>query len=130
IIMSFTAFFYRYMVKCNPAACSLYTYVESSIGKRLGLLAVMILFLDYILVPTVVAMSATIYLQHYITEIPYYVILCSYVLITGLFNLLGINIVANDGLILLVIMEILLIICFFVLVSSAIRTSQDLLILR
>ncbi|MDE5022816.1 amino acid permease, partial [Francisella tularensis subsp. holarctica] len=80
-------------------------------GKRLGFLAGWILFLDYILVPTVVAMSATIYLQQYIPEIPYYVILCSYVLITGLFNLRGINIVANVGLILLVIMEILLIIC-------------------
>ncbi|MBK2357226.1 amino acid permease [Francisella hispaniensis] len=130
IIMSFTAFSYVYMVKRNPVAGSLYSYVESIFGKRLGFLAGWILFLDYILIPTVVAMSATIYLQHYIPEIPYYVILCSYVLITGLFNLLGINIVANVGLILLLIMEILLIICLFVLGSSAISTSQGLLSLR
>ncbi|APA83692.1 Amino acid permease [Francisella tularensis subsp. novicida PA10-7858] len=130
IIMSLTAFSYVYMVKRNPVAGSLHSYVESIFGTRLGFLAGWILFLDYILVPTVVAMSATIYLQHYIPEIPYYVILCSYVLITGLFNLLGISIVANIGLILLVIMEILLTICLFVLGSSAISTSQELLSLR
>ncbi|ABK90388.1 APC family permease [Francisella tularensis subsp. novicida] len=130
IIISFTAFSYVYMVKRNPVAGSLYSYVESIFGKRLGFLAGWILFLDYILIPTVVAMSATIYLQHYIPEIPYYVILCSYVLITGLFNLLGISIVANIGIILLLIIEILLIICLFVLGSSAISTSQGLLSLR
>ncbi|EDZ90757.1 membrane protein, putative [Francisella tularensis subsp. novicida FTG] len=130
IIMSLTAFSYVYMVKRNPVAGSLYSYVESIFGTRLGFLAGWILFLDYILVPTVVAMSATIYLQHYIPEIPYYVILCSFVLITGLFNLLGISIVANVGIILLLIIEILLIICLFVLGSSAISTSQGLLSLR
>ncbi|MDE4984390.1 amino acid permease, partial [Francisella tularensis subsp. holarctica] len=49
---------------------------------------------------------------------------------TGLFNLHGINIVAKVGLILLLIMEIHLIICLFVLGSSAISTSQELLSLR
>ncbi|MDE4955465.1 amino acid permease, partial [Francisella tularensis subsp. holarctica] len=77
-----------------------YSYVESIFGKRLGFLAGWILFLDYILVPTVVAMSATIYLQHYIPEIPSYGMLCSYVLLTGLVGLLGIHIVAKGGLVL------------------------------
>ena len=53
IIMSLTAFSYIHMVKRNSVAGSLYSYVESILGKRVGFLAGWILFLDYILIPTV-----------------------------------------------------------------------------
>ncbi|MCF6766322.1 amino acid permease [Thiotrichales bacterium 19S3-7] len=126
IVMSFTANSYIYMVKRNPVAGSLYSYVESIFGRRAGFIAGWILFLDYILIPTVVAISATLYLQHYFPEIPYYVILPAYVLITGLLNLFGISIVANVGLILLIFMEVLLIICLNLFGHHALNNGASL----
>jgi amino acid transporter/GNAT superfamily N-acetyltransferase len=126
IVMSFTANSYVYMVKRNPVAGSLYSYVESILGRKIGFLAGWILFLDYILVPTVVAISATLYLRHYFPDIPYNVILPTYVILTGLINLLGISIVANLGLILLIIMEIILVSCLIVLGDNIISNGHNL----
>ena len=127
VVMLFTANSYIYMVKRNPVAGSLYSYVDSLLGRKIGFLAGWILFLDYILVPTVVAVSAVYYLQHYFPSVSYSVLLTGYVLITGAVNLFGIRLIANVGLVFLALAEIVLVSCFIMFGHHITQSHHSLL---
>ena len=125
LAMLFTANSYVYMVKRNPVAGSLYSYVDALLGRKIGFLAGWILFLDYILIPTAVSVGAINYLTHYLPQVNYHILLSVYIIITGSINLLGTRLLANVGLGLLLIAEIVLFSCLTVLGNHIISLHQS-----
>jgi putrescine importer len=112
--MSFTALSYAILLHQFPIAGSLYSYVSRSISKRVGFVAGWVLLLDYLLIPTVTAMSASIYLHQLIPSVPYVAALVFFTFGTGCFNLFGIHLMAKLGLWLLLIGEIVIFVGFVV----------------
>ncbi|MBK2125296.1 APC family permease [Fangia hongkongensis] len=112
LAMLLTANAYVFMVRKFPLSGSVYTYVGKSMGKKMGFLAGWILLLDYILIPTVTSVSAVLYFQNYFPNIPFSVLLIGFALVTGLINLFGVKLLANLGLGLLLVGEVVLVISF------------------
>ncbi|MCX8514568.1 MAG: amino acid permease, partial [Burkholderiales bacterium] len=125
VVMLFIAHSYIYMVKRNPVAGSLYSYVDALLGRRLGFLSGWILFLDYILGPVAVCIVAVNYLQYYFPELNWHLILALYILLTGSLNLFGVRIVANIGLFLFVISEMVVFYCMYTFGQHIITTHHS-----
>ena len=89
VVMLFIANSYIYMVKRNPVAGSLYSYVDALLGRRVGFMSGWILFLDYILGPVAVCIVAVNYLQYYFPELNWHLILALYILLTGSLKIAG-----------------------------------------
>lgn len=112
--MIFTAFSYSIMVKNFPLAGSVYNYVGRGINPHIGFISGWILILDYILIPTVTAMSASIYIMQFYPQVPYAVWLLLFAVSMGLLNLLGVELMAKLGIWMVVIGEAVVFIAFFV----------------
>ena len=108
IAMLFTAISYGIMVQNYPLAGSIYNYVSRGWNPHIGFLAGWVLILDYILIPTVTAMSASIYVQQYFPDIPYFALLAVFACGMGLLNLFGVELMAKGGLWLLVLGEVVI----------------------
>lgn len=98
VAMLFTATSYSTMVQNFPLAGSVYNYVGRSVNPHIGFVSGWILMLDYILIPTVTAMSASIYTRQFFPQIPYWVFLILYAVSMGLLNLFGVELMAKLGL--------------------------------
>jgi putrescine importer len=96
--MLFTALSYSVMVQNYPLAGSVYNYVGRAINPHIGFVSGWILILDYILIPTVTAMSASIYTRQFFPQIPYWTWLLIYAVSMGLLNLFGVELMAKLGL--------------------------------
>jgi putrescine importer len=59
----FTAFGYAYFIKRYPLAGSVYSYVSKSIGDQIGFLSGWAILLDYMVIPSLTAMSASSFLH-------------------------------------------------------------------
>ena len=112
--MLFTAMGYAYFVKRYPLAGSVYNYVSKASNVKLGFLSGWAILLDYMLVPTVTAMSASVYIHNLMPWMPYEVILVTFIIFTGLLNLIGANPLAKLGLSMLIFGELVIFIAFFV----------------
>jgi putrescine importer len=112
--MSFTALSYAILLRKFPITGSLYSYVSRGISRRVGFTAGWVLLLDYLLIPTVTAMSASIYLHQLIPSIPYDVALIFFTFGTGSLNLFGVHLMARLGLWMLIIGEIVIFVGFAV----------------
>ena len=112
--MLFTAFGYAYFIKHFPLAGSLYSYVSRTIGKKIGFIGGWSILLDYILIPTLTAMSGSYFLNNLLPDIPYEIILIFFICTTGLLNLIGSKPLAKLGLLLLIFGEFVIFVGFFV----------------
>jgi len=110
--MSFTAISYGVLVQQFPMAGSLYSYVSRGLNPHIGFLAGWVLLLDYLLIPTVTSMSASIYIQKIFPEINYTICLILFTIVTGLLNLFGVNFLAKLSLWFLLTGELVIIIGF------------------
>ena len=108
VAMLFTAVSYGIMVQNYPLAGSIYNYVSRGWNPHIGFLAGWVLILDYVLIPTVTAMSASIYVQQFFPELPYWGLLAIFAVGMGLLNLFGVELMAKGGLWLLIIGEIVI----------------------
>lgn len=122
IAMLLTAMSYAVMVRHFPLAGSLYNFVGRAWHPAMGFIAGWILLLDYLLITTVTSMSASIYLQQLVPSCSYHVLLFIFIAFTGFVNLLGINVLASLGLIVLVLIELMVFIAF-VIWSYAIKVK-------
>ena len=111
--MLFTAFGYAYFIKRYPLAGSLFSYVSKGINTHVGFIAGWSILLDYMVIPTLTAMSASDFLHDLIPVIPYELILIAFIGTTGLLNLMGSRPLARLGLLFLVLGEIVIFIGFF-----------------
>ena len=114
VAMVFTAMSYSVMVKNFPLAGSIYNYVGRGMNPHIGFLAGWVLVLDYILIPTVTAMSASIYIGQFYPQIPYAVWLVIFAVSMGLLNLFGVELMAKLGLWMVAIGELVVFLAFFV----------------
>lgn len=114
IAMLLTASSYITMVRHFPLAGSLYNFISRAWHPQIGALAGWILLLDYLLITTVTSMSAAVYLQQLIPHLSYFFILLTFILATGLINILSINLVACAGLLILIITEVVVLASFIV----------------
>lgn len=104
----FTAMGYAYFIRRYPLAGSVYNYVSKSINLQMGFIAGWAILLDYILVPTLTAMSASAFLHNLLPGLPYEFILLMFIGCTGLLNLAGADPLAKLGLSMLIIGEIVI----------------------
>ncbi|MCL6548847.1 MAG: APC family permease, partial [Alicyclobacillus sp.] len=114
VAMFFTALSYGVMVRNFPLAGSVYNYVGRGINPHVGFIAGWTLTLDYILIPTVTAMSSALYVQQIFPHIPYFLLLAVFSIGCGILNLFGVDLLAKLGLWLLAIGELVIFISFAV----------------
>ena len=114
VAMIFTAMSYSVMVKNFPLAGSIYSYVGRGMNPHIGFLAGWVLVLDYILIPTVTAMSASIYIGQFYPQVPYAAWLVIFAVSMGLLNLFGVELMAKLGLWMVAIGELVVFLALFV----------------
>lgn len=112
--MLFTAGSYAVMVRNFPLAGSLYNYVTRGLQAHVGFLSGWVLLLDYILIPTVTAASAAIYIGQFVPQVPYAIWLVLFAVAMGMLNLFGVELMAKLGIWMVIIGEIVVFAGFFV----------------
>lgn len=102
--MMMTAVSYGRMASLFPSAGSAYTYVGKGLNSYLGFLAGWVMFLDYLIVPVINTVYASLTLQRLMPSIPFFVWVVVFVIIITLVNLRGIRTTARSNEILLAVM--------------------------
>ncbi|MBV1854523.1 APC family permease [Catellatospora tritici] len=93
-LMIFTAASYAQMVKAFPIAGSVYNYAGRGIGAPAGFFAGWAILLDYILVPGLLYLVASITMNGVLPDIPSWVWLLVFVGINTIINFFGIRLTA------------------------------------
>ncbi|MGI5246776.1 APC family permease [Dactylosporangium sp. CA-139066] len=94
VAMVFTALSYAQMVKAFPMAGSVYSYAGRGIAAPVGFLAGWVILLDYVLVPGLLYLIASVAMNSVITAIPVWIWLVAFVVLNTVVNLLGIELTA------------------------------------
>lgn len=94
VALIFTAFSYSQMVKAFPLSGSVYNYVGRGIGAPVGFLAGWAIMLDYILVPSLLYLVASVAMNATIPAVPVWVWLVGFVAVNTIINSLGIRMTA------------------------------------
>ncbi len=112
VAMLFTALSYRNMVKAYPISGSVYTYVQRSINPHIGFLSGWAILLDYLLLPMLNYIVASLYLPILIPAIPGWVWIVVMTVGVTLINLLGIKTtsIVNNILIIIQVAFVILVI--------------------
>jgi putrescine importer len=102
--MMLTAVSYGRMASLYPSAGSAYTYVGKGLNTYLGFMAGWAMFLDYLIVPVINTIYASLTLQRLFPGVPFIAWIIVFVFIITLLNLRGIRTTARSNEILLAIM--------------------------
>ena len=94
VALAFTAFSYAQMIKAFPLSGSVYNYVGRGIGAPFGFLAGWAIMLDYILVPSLLYLVASVAMNATVPAVPVAVWLIGFVVANTIINSLGIKITA------------------------------------
>ncbi len=94
VAMVFTAASYAQMVKAFPLAGSVYNYAGRGIAAPVGFLAGWAVLLDYLLVPSLLYLIASVAMHATVPAVPVWVWLVGFVLFNTITNLLGIRMTA------------------------------------
>ncbi|MCK0148024.1 APC family permease [Arenibacter sp. F26102] len=108
VAMSLTAVSYGRMASMYPSAGSAYTYVGNGLNKNLGFMAGWAMFLDYLVVPVINTIYASITLQRLMPDIPYIVWVFLFVSAITLLNLRGIRTTDKSNKFLLLVMTLVI----------------------
>ncbi|AIR91035.1 APC family permease [Pseudomonas cremoricolorata] len=102
IAMLFTALSYAKMAKAFPVAGSAYTYVRKSISPKLGFLAGWGVLLDYLFLPMAIWLIGAAYLHSAFPNVPQPVWVLTFIVITTLINIIGLQVAKTvNGLLML-----------------------------
>jgi amino acid transporter len=112
VAMVFTALSYGAMVQNFPLAGSIFNYVSRGINEHVGFLAGWVLILDYVLIPTVTSVSASLYIREFFPQVPFWTWLLLFAVAMGLLNLFGVELMAKLGLWLLLLGEVVIFVGF------------------
>lgn len=93
--MMLSASSYAQMSKAFPMAGSVYTYAGRGINPSIGFLAGWVIFLDYVLVPTLLYIVAAIAMNSLVTGIPVWAWLLFFIITNTIVNLRGIELTAK-----------------------------------
>lgn len=106
--MMLTAISYGRMASLYPSAGSAYTYVGKGLNTHLGFLAGWVMLLDYLIVPVINTVYASLTLQRLIPGTPFILWVILFVTVITLLNLRGIRTTARTNELLLAIMCIVI----------------------
>jgi amino acid transporter len=123
IAMMLTAFSYGRMATAYPSAGSAYTYVGRGLNAHLGFLAGWAMSLDYIVLPIVAVLQASLAVVRLIPQVPYPAWIVIFAGSMTLLNLRGIRSAARANISLLVCMFI--VIGFFVVLATRYLLHAD-----
>ncbi|MFF5076101.1 APC family permease [Actinoplanes sp. NPDC000266] len=123
VAMMFTALSYAQMVKAFPMAGSVYSYAGRGIAPPVGFLAGWVILLDYVLVPGLLYLVASVAMHSLVPGVPVWLWLVAFVLLNTVVNYLGIKMTARVNRIMLVAELIILAIFLAVGVAHLDRFS-------
>ena len=106
--MMLTAISYGRMASLFPSAGSAYTYVGKGLNPQLGFLAGWVMFLDYLIVPIINTIYASLTLQRLLPSVPFFAWVALFVVAITLVNLRGIRTTARSNEILLAVMGVVI----------------------
>ena len=95
VAMMFTALSYAQMVRAFPMAGSVYSYAGRGIAPPVGFLAGWVILLDYVLVPGLLYLVASVAMHSLVTSVPVWLWLVAFVLLNTVVNYLGIRMTAR-----------------------------------
>src|SRR3954453_5504492 len=121
VAMMFTALSYSQMVRAFPMAGSVYSYAGRGIAPPVGFLAGWVILLDYVLVPALLYLVASVAMHSLVPGIPVWLWLVAFVLLNTVVNYLGIKMTARVNRIMLVAEGIILVIFLVVGVVALIN---------
>lgn len=92
IALAFTAYSYTQMVKAFPIAGSAYTYVNKAFNSKVGFLVGWSLLTDYILLPMVNYLIASIFLKSVFPSVPAFVWILLFIIFNTAINIRGMKV--------------------------------------
>ncbi|WP_327009675.1 APC family permease [Dactylosporangium sp. NBC_01737] len=101
VAMLFTAASYAQMVNAFPLAGSVYNYAGRGIGAPVGFLAGWAILLDYLLVPSLLYLIASVAMHATVPAVPVWLWLIGFVLFNTVVNVFGIRMTARITLVML-----------------------------
>lgn len=119
----FTAVSYGKLVRRFPSAGSAYTYAQKAISPHIGFMVGWSSLLDYLFMPMINILLAKIYLEAIFPGVPSWIFVAALVGLMTLFNLRGINIVANLNSV-IVIVQVAIMAVFLTLVIQGISGGE------
>jgi len=102
VAMMFTALSYAQMSQAFPMAGSVYTYAGRGIAAPVGFLAGWMILLDYVLVPALLYLIASVAMNSLVSAIPVWLWLIGFVVLNTAVNYMGIEMTARVNKIMLV----------------------------
>jgi amino acid transporter len=102
LAMGFTAASYSQMSRAFPMAGSVYTYAGRGIAQPVGFLAGWMILLDYVLVPGLLYLIASVAMNSILPAIPIWLWLIGFVVLNTVVNYLGIEFTARVNKIMLI----------------------------
>jgi amino acid transporter len=123
VAMMFTALSYSQMVKAFPMAGSVYSYAGRGIAPPVGFLAGWVILLDYVLVPGLLYLVASVAMHSLVPAVPVWLWLIVFVLLNTVVNYLGIQMTARVNKIML-IAELIILAIFLVIGIVALASGK------
>ncbi|WP_084965063.1 APC family permease [Thermoactinospora rubra] len=102
VAMAFTALSYAQMARAFPMAGSVYTYAGRGIAAPVGFMAGWAILLDYILVPGLLYLVASVAMNSFVPAVPVWAWVIAFVVLNTVVNYLGIQMTARITRIMLV----------------------------
>lgn len=123
LAMAFTAASYSQMSRAFPMAGSVYTYAGRGIGQPIGFLAGWMILLDYVLVPGLLYLIASIAMNSIWSAVPVWAWLVAFVVLNTVVNYMGIEFTARINRIMLVA-ELIVLAIFLVIGVVALANGE------
>ncbi|KAA2258046.1 APC family permease [Solihabitans fulvus] len=123
VAMMFTANSYAQMSRAFPMAGSVYTYAGRGIAAPVGFLAGWVIILDYVLVPGLLYLIASVAMNSLVPGIPVWLWLIAFVVLNTGVNYLGIEMTAKVNKIML-LGELIVLVVFLVVGVVALASGK------
>lgn len=123
IAMLFTALSYGHMAKAFPAAGSTYTYTRKAINAKLGVVAGWIVLLGYVFFPMAIWLIGASYFSAAVPAVPSWVWLISFIVVTSLINIVGVEVGSKINFI-MVSIQVVIIVAFLIFTIKAITEGM------
>ena len=121
--MMFTALSYSQMVRAFPMAGSVYSYAGRGIAPPVGFLAGWVILLDYVLVPGLLYLVASVAMHSLVPALPVWLWLAAFVVLNTVVNYLGIKMTARVNRYMLVA-ELVVLVIFLVVGVVALASGK------
>ncbi|MEU5994813.1 APC family permease [Spirillospora sp. NPDC047418] len=114
LVMLFTAASYAQMARAFPMAGSVYTYAGRGIAAPVGFLSGWMILLDYVLVPGLLYLIASVAMNSLVPSVPVWLWLVAFVLLNTVVNFFGIEMTARINRVML-LAELVILVIFLVI---------------